>query len=188
MANASSSIFMANVSGSVGKQMTLSMRKQGTILGRKIGPYNQKPSEQQAAIRKRFSMAIGYAKAAIADPEKKALYQAAADVSRTASAFNLAVKDATNPPEITDVDVAKYHGVIGDKILVDVEDVVDVPSVVVSIVKPDGTLAETGIAVRKWKFHWEYTATVANDAVDGSTVNVVATDLADNETTIDFIV
>ncbi|WPV64473.1 hypothetical protein [Chitinophaga sp. LS1] len=133
-------------------------------------------------------MAVGYATGAMADPEKKALYQAGADGSRTASAYNLAVKDAINPPEMKELKALNYKGEIGDKLPLHVKDVVEVASVEVSIVIADGTLVETGQTVKFYKFCWQYTTTAANHAVNGSKVNVVATDLADNETVVDFIV
>ncbi|WP_343672636.1 hypothetical protein [Chitinophaga sp.] len=187
MAIANKNLFLAKLSGSIGNQMTVRVRRENTVLGKKVGAYSLPPNEQQSAVRDRFSMAAGYAQSILADAAKKALYQAAADSSKVgASAYNLALKDAFDAPEIKEVQTTKYKGNIGDPLSIDVRDVVDAASVVVSIVKADGTLVETGNAVKQRKWRWQYTATAANDAVAGSIINVVATDLADNETIVDF--
>lgn len=62
-----------------------------TIISRRPDVSNVQPSEAQLAHRRRFKEAVAYAKAALADPQLRARYEAQSAANKTP--YNLAVSD-----------------------------------------------------------------------------------------------
>ena len=138
-----------------------------------------------------FKEATDYAKRQMANPERKALYTAAARNKRY-SASVAAVKDYLNPPKVHYVKTEGYTGAIGDVITIKATDDFKVRSVEVVICNRQGVTLEKGDAVasvRKPNI-WKYQATVKNEKVKGSVIRVTALDHPKNqgkaEVVIDF--
>jgi hypothetical protein len=181
MAKTPNNMFMTGLSGTIGRQLTLTQKAGDTIAGKKRGASKIPPTSDQLVIQERFTNAIQYAQAAILDPVKKALYTASA--KRNQSAFNVAVKDAFNPPEIKSITTTNYHGQPGDIIVIHVQNATKLFNVHVSIYTQAGVLVEEGNAVLPVSERdWKYTATTQNPALLDSLVRVRATDLPGNET------
>src|SRR5688572_19968118 len=82
----------SEISGTIGGFVFKRSRKGEAILSRRPRKTNARPSEAQKAQRERFKFANAYAKAAMADPEMRALYEKRA-VEERQSAFALARMD-----------------------------------------------------------------------------------------------
>lgn len=144
------------------------------------------PNQVQA--KSRFLGAVKYAKKQMADPVSKQEYQPSPD-SRFTSAYSRAVADFLTAPVISHVDVSRYQGAVGDKILIKASDDFKVTSVHVSILKPDGTLLEQGDAVLQDDSvdEYEYVATVAFPKAAGTKVIVAVRDKPANVTTSETV-
>lgn len=141
---------------------------------------NRVPTAGQRAVRDRFRRNSVYATAAIQDEGTRALYAAAA--RRNQSAHNVAFRDASNAPEVLEIEAGGYEGAIGNRIVVEAIDDFTVSVVKVAVYNPSGVLVESGEAVPSAQgLHWTYTATQANASVSGSRIVATAVDLPGNE-------
>ena len=100
---------------------------------------------------------------------------------RTPSAFNIALRDAYNPPEITQVITQGYRGQPGDLIVIQATDDFRVTSVEVVILDSSGSELERGSAtVSRDPTLWTYTATEQLPSAAGYNIVVYATDIPGN--------
>lgn len=182
MAYVKANIFTKGASGTVGDMMNFRVRKGKTVIAVKRGPNTKPPTEEQQETNERFIVASLYAQYAMKDPAIKALYQKAAKGGQTA--YNVALRDAMNPPVVDDLDISGYKGTVGDLIAIKARDVITPKSVTVVISSQTGTVLEQGNAVinTKDRRFWIYTVTAANAALTGTRVAVTATDLPGNIT------
>ncbi|PWV44630.1 hypothetical protein [Chitinophaga sp. S165] len=180
--------FTKGASGTVGDMMNFRVRKGKTIIGMKRGPSTKPPTEAQQETREQFVIASLFAQEAVKDPAIKALYQKAAKGGQTA--YNVALRDAMNPPVIDEVNISGYKGTVGDLISVKARDVITPKSVTVAILSQTGAVLEQGDAVIKTNDRriWNYTVTAANAALSGTRVVVTATDLPGNTTEKETII
>lgn len=130
-------------------------------------------SPAQLAVRERFREAAAYAKAALADPVRQPLYQAAAR-AKGMSLFAFVMGDFLNPPEVEAIDATGYHGRVGDLLKVTASDDFEVASVKVVIRTAANAVLEQGPAALA-NGRWSYAATVPVAA--GATVTIEATAL-----------
>lgn len=173
---------MRGASGALGEELVFRQRAGKTIICLPAPPRLDDPSDEQLAFRERFRLAIRYAKAAIADPDLKAVYQAITEPGNTA--YNMAFRDRFKPPVITGIDLSTYTGAPGDTIRVGAADDFRVETVQVAILDAAGAILEQGPALISPEDGgtWAYTATVANAAPAGGKVIATASDLAGNIT------
>lgn len=178
----SDNIILKDASGSLGKMLTITRKRSGTILlGKHRGESTTPPSEKQLEVQNRFKNAIVYGKAVMNDPELKAQYEKAA--KKDQSAYNVAVRDAFKAPEIQWINTELYTGEIGCKITVRAIDDFKVAGVKVKITDAGGVVIEQGDAVQQSNgLDWVYTASVENGLAHGSRIEARAVDLPGNET------
>lgn len=184
MAVVRNNLITQGLSGTLGR--TLVFRRVGgkTVVSTVPSPSSKAPSVAQQNQRHKFQQAILYAKSQMNDPAIKADYESMVKDDGSSSAYNIAVADFFNAPDITEVDLSGYSGRISDKIRVRVTDDFKVQSVGVEIRDAAGTLVEKGNAVAEAnKLYWVFTATVANASLSGDKITVKASDLPGNETT-----
>lgn len=178
MAKVSDNIVTTGLSGMLGNQIVFRSRGGNTY----VSKAPKKPTERteaQKAHNLKFQEAVLYAKNAISDEITKELYQASATDEKTA--YNIAVADFFNAPQITDVDLANYNGQIGSYIQVRATDDFDVVAVSVTIQNADGSIVESGnAALQPGSSWWRYTATTTNESLEGDKITVRATDIPGN--------
>lgn len=181
----SNNIILKESSGSIGKTLTVTRRKSGSIhIGKHRGGNTTPPTEKQLEVQSKFKEGIIYGRAVLADPVLKAMYAAAAKGDQ--SAYNVAVRDAFKAPEITRINTELYTGQPGSTITVRAVDDFKVASVKVTIYAANGDVVEQGDAVLEGNgLDWLYTAKVVNAALAGCRVRGVAKDLPANETAFD---
>jgi hypothetical protein len=183
MARVAKNIIMQGLSGMIGGQLVLSIRKGQTIIGAAPSGPKGPATAGQVAHRTRFQKAIFYAKNAALDPATRALYEAKAKEDDL-SVFNVIVADFMKAPDIKALDLTNYTGRVGDTILVVVEDDFSVERVLVKIENGDGTLVEQGAAVQQPNpSEWVYTATVRNASLAGDKLTVTVNDRPGNTDT-----
>ena len=181
MAQSKNNIITHGLSGKVGDLLVFRSWNGKTIVASKPAERTGEPSEAQKQNQKRFQEAILYAKAAIADPDTKAAYKAAAAEGQTP--YNVAVADFMHAPDIDEVNVSKYTGKVGDTITVSVTDDFKVSEVSVAIINQDGTEVEHGLAqAALGGLQWLYTATADNSSLTGDKIIIRASDIPGHTT------
>ena len=186
----SNAMVWRETSGTVGKELTITKKRSGSIqIGKHRRGNTVDPTQKQLNIQSRFKMGTIYAKSILKLPDIYALYKAAAvKAKKDQSAYNLAVRDAFIAPEIRNITTALYTGAIGSTITVRAIDDFRVAGVKVSITNAAGVLIEQGdAAMHANGLDWVYVATVLNDALKGSVITVIARDLPANETVADVV-
>lgn len=180
MAQSKNNVVTHGLSGKV-DLLVFSQRNGKTIVSKSPRkPGTVSPSQQQ--VQASFQQAVIYAKAATADPVTKENYKAKAPVGN--SAYNVAIADFFNAPDITEVDLSAYTGAPGSSIKIAVNDDFKVASVSVKIENPDGSLVEQGNAVAQPDgLHWIFSATQNNSSLSGDKITVLASDLPGNQST-----
>ena len=178
MAKAEDNVLTRGFSGTIGKQLTFRRIGGQTFVSKYRRPPSVPPTEKAVAARTKFAVATAYAKKAVKNPEKKALYQQA--VTGGQRAYNVAIMDALNPPVVESIDIKNYLGRAGDTILILAKDDFKVDSVSVAISNESGEIVEQGNAVMQEDMEWLYTATIENPTLSGSKIEVVARDLPGN--------
>lgn len=173
-------------SGRFGKRLIYGQRGHKTIIARRPAKKRNPKTPNQVKVRELFSEGVLYARAVIADEEKKALYQA--KVKGNQSAFNLALSDFCKAPEIRKHNVTEYTGQIGDKISIRAFDDFKVESVRVIIKVSSDTTIEEGLAVLSANgADWIYTAIAVNPVPAGSKLIISAADIPGNITTEEVV-
>ena len=172
MAKVRQNIVMQGLSGSLGDQLIIKMDKAGrTIVGVKPAfdedrVFSAAQQEQQQAFRE----ATAYAK----DQKDNAIYLAKAD-GTPLNAYNVAVADWFNKPQILEVDLSGWSGEAGQVLRMRVQDDVQVQHVAVAIADEADNVLEQGSAVETGALWWEYTTTAT--ASGNPKVMVVALDI-----------
>ena len=153
MAKVGNNIFIRGLSGVLGQQFVVRTDKAGrTIISIKPGPNpNLTFNAAQVAHQNAFREAIAYAKVAKDQP----VYIAKAQATLR-KAFNLAVADWFNKPEILELDVSGWTGEINQSIRVKAQDDTQVVKVQVVIRAANGALLEQGEAVPSEWLWWTY--------------------------------
>ncbi|MCE5331056.1 MAG: hypothetical protein LLF95_02825 [Bacteroidales bacterium] len=181
MAQSKNNIITHGLSGKVGDLIVFRNRNGKTIVASKPKERTGELSPAQKEHHKLFQQAVIYAKSALVNPETKEAYKEAADEGE--SAYNVAVADFMNAPDIDEIDLSKYTGKIGDTMTITVTDDFKVAEVSVTIFNEDGTEVEHGLAQSGLGgLQWLYTATAANSSLVGDKIIVRAYDLPHNKT------
>lgn len=183
MARAKNNLLLTQVSGTIGKQLTVTQRAGQAIIGKAKAKKGKryKFTPKQLNVQGRFADATDYASEVKADPDMVAAYMAVAKPGQNAN--NLAIRDFYNAPEIHALKADGYTGKAGQEIMVRATDDFRVYQVVVSIYAASGTLIEEGNAVQgRNGVSWTYTTTKNNTGYRGGKVKAMAEDLPGNQT------
>jgi hypothetical protein len=172
MAIVKDNILLQLVRGSLGGQITIYERNGQIIMAKKRGRSKKKPTQKQLEARYRMQAAAAYAKEILKDPELKAYYKSKAGPGQ--NAYNMAIKDAYNSPEVQQIQVEDTT------VVVRVKDEFRVAEVDVRVLDAAGVQLERGKAVLgRNGVDWYYKAAGLQA---GGMVVVGAVDLAGNET------
>jgi signal peptidase I len=182
MAKQKGNVVTHGLSGKVGDLLVFRQVDGKTVVS-KIPEQPKKVSEEQLKHQKRFQRATIYGKSIAADPQLKELYNAEAKKKKGVTAYNIAVADYLNAPDIEDVDLTGYTGTAGDEIRIIASDDFAVKEVHVSISNVDGGLIEEGYASQLVGNLWIYVASKNNDNLAGDRIVVTASDIPGNITT-----
>lgn len=145
-----------------------------TVVARRAEVSGAEPTAGQSAVRSRFRLAAAYARAVFADPVRKAAYASLAK-ARGLPAFALALADYLKSPVVHALDLAGYSGHVGDLVVAEASDDVEVVGVTVAVRNDGGEVLEQGPAALV-NGRWQYAATVPIGAGETLTVEATATD------------
>jgi hypothetical protein len=185
MARNINNILLQGYTGMIGNQLVLKIRNGKPYLAnRPTINKDRVPTPNQVKARERFANAVRFAQRVIQDPVLNSWYEAAAKDGN--SAYNTAISDANDPPELTGLNTAGYHGQPGELITIVAMDNYFVEQVMVAIYAASGDLLEEGAAVPDSIRHeWTYAATRQNLKPAGSRIVVVAEDKPKNKVSIE---
>ena len=166
-----------------GKMGDLVLKRYGdaVVVARKPELNGQEPTAAQAAARERFRRAAQYGRLALAQPEVRARYAAAARESGN-PLFSLMVADFFSSPVVDEVNLSGYTGQAGDTIVIQAHDDFEVTGVTVSISEAGGQVVENGAATQNPpnSGRWLYTTTQTVNNVSGVQVTATASDRPGN--------
>lgn len=171
-----------NASGLLGDTVVFRKVRGKMQLANKPAP-SKRTTENQLAVKERFSEASIYAKRQLLIPEAAEMYEAG-KTDKLHTAFLVAMTDYLKAPKVHDIDALGYQGAIGDTITVKASDDFMVKAVRVVITNADGKTIEEGQASPDpdGVHLWNYQVTAANPVLPGTTIKVVASDRPGNKT------
>lgn len=161
------------MSGSLGEQFVICKGRAGNtvVSNRPTFSPDRQFNATQLAHREAFKQAIAYAKTA----KQEELYITKAQ-GTTMNAFNAAVADWFNKPQVLEIDTAGWDGSIGGIIRVKAMDDPRVNRVHVEIRDGDGNIFEQGEASPADGLWWSYTTSAAVPMQSTPFVNVTVHD------------
>ena len=173
MAKVEKNIFVQGLSGSLGGQFVVKRGRNATIVSKyPVFDKNRTFTEAQVDRQSTFREAVAYAKSS----KGWEVYIEKAKATHRLP-YHVAISDFSNPPEITEVDVSAWTGVVGQVIRIQAVDDVKVTQVNVVIMNNLDTVLEQGAAVQAEGMWWEYTTTTLVNASSEPKVLVTAQDL-----------
>ena len=183
MAKARLNSVLIGLQGKVGNLVFKHFRD-GIVVAQKPQANDHDPTSSQLAQRERFKLAVAYGKAVLADPTRKAPYEAFAKKKRK-RAIDLCIADFLHPPSVDEIDLKVYSGKTGETIRVQASDDFEVTDVTVQITDGNGIIVEQGAAIRlvPHGFDWEYRTTTDLAPDQSMTIGVTATDRPGHKTT-----
>ncbi len=182
MAYVKNNIVTDGLSGKLGNTIVFRQWGGKTVVAVKPTYRKREPTEAQKEHHRKFRQGSRYARQAIQDPNLKATYQQRARGGQ--SAYNVAMADFMNLPDITEMDLGTYTGAKGHAITIMAEDDHLVADVQVAIYNRAGNLLEQGPAeLHDNGVDWTYTTQKANGQPKGTKLVVQVSDLPGNTTT-----
>jgi hypothetical protein len=184
MAQSLGNYVLQGMHGSVG-DTTVRIRAGKIIVSKKRRATLNPPSAETVDKQLRFKVCTQYARRAIDDPEKEALYKAAVQPGQ--NAYNLALRDAYRAPEIQSIEYLNKDAFDGE-IIVRATDDFKVVAVTVAIYDIDGLEIEKGEAVMlENKTEWSFHSLKLPQACTGFRITATAVDLPGNQTSSERI-
>ena len=181
MAKSVNNIVTHGMSGKLGDILVFSQREGKTIVGKVPDWTHVERTDKQKEVTHKFQEAVIYAKTVLLDNEMKEAYQDKAKEGQ--SAYNVAIADFFNAPDIESINLSGYTGQAGQEIVVRAIDDFRVKEVSVDIYNSDGTLVENGNASLSTNgADWIYTTSATNNQVSGDKIVVRASDIPGNLT------
>jgi hypothetical protein len=175
MTKVAKNVLTRGLSGKLGNLLVFRNNGQKTIMAAAPGRRTHALSQAQKLHQQHFKQAVLYAKAVMADPQKKAEYMAAA--KEDISAYNVAVADFMIPPVVQEIDTTHYTGQVGEKIRIRAMDNFKIANVSVGIFKSDETEVESGSAIAEGNgLDWIFTTSRSNKSPSGGKVVATVTD------------
>jgi hypothetical protein len=151
------------------------------VIARAPDRNGHEPTAAQLAAQERFRKATQYGKLALAQPQTRALYEAAAEEAGL-PLFSFIVADYFRAPVVDEVNVDGYSGQTGETIVILAHDNFEVTGVTVSIKEAGGQTVESGTATQNPpdSGQWVYTTTRTVTDISGATITATASDRPGN--------
>lgn len=170
-------------SGKFGDDLVFRQLDNQTVFSRHT-PITKGPSQQQSAVRSKFTQASMFASAAIDNPQASQEYKLMAELQGLKSAYLAALTDYLTLPEIGGIFTEAYTGQVGDLFSITDKVPYKIKEIDVTIVGANGSVVESGKATPN-QLKWRYAATVANPQVKGSKIVLVTRDRRGKESTLE---
>ncbi|HEY2647631.1 MAG TPA: hypothetical protein VGI38_00500 [Puia sp.] len=187
MANSNNSVITGKFRGALGKELVFREWEGKTIVAKAPKRKTKDGSAAQMQTQEKFLLASRYAKAVIKGPDQGIRDAYTAALRPRQNLYARAVEDFMSPPVVKSIGNNNYSGAIGNTVIMRAVDDFRVTAVRVEIYSATGALLEKGNAVQQGNgIDWVYTATQANNALAGSKIKAIATDVPGNEGTLEL--
>src|SRR5690349_2638927 len=171
MAQADDNIITRQFSGALGKQLVFRRWEGKSVAAKNPGERSGEPTTSQLERQEKFLIASKYANAVVKSADQSMAIAYANKTRARQNVYSRALEDYLTSPKVNKIDTQNYHGTVGDKIKTLVFDDFDVSRVRVEIYAANGTLLESGDAVKVVSgIDWIYTATQANNLLAGTKI------------------
>jgi hypothetical protein len=185
MAHSNNGVIAGKLSGTLGKELVFRDWAGKTVVAKSPKKRKGEATPKVAKTRSRFLVASRYAKAVLKDESRVTAYKSALRLRQ--NVYSRALEDFMSLPEVQSIEARKYKGIVGDTIVARATDDFRVVSVRMEIYSANGTLLEAGDAVMdSYGLDWTYTATQANNLLAGTKIKAIATDVPNNEGTLEI--
>ena len=187
MAHSNNSVITGKFQGTLGKELVFREWEGKTVVAKAPRPRKGDPTEAQTKTQENFLLGSRYAKAIIGgdNPDLFDGYQSI--LKPRQNVYSRALEDFMTLPKVTSITTRTYKGLVGDRIIVRAKDDFRVTGLRVEIYSAGGVLLEDGEAqVDKYGLDWTYTATQTNNLLAGTVIKAIATDVPNNEGTLEF--
>jgi hypothetical protein len=182
MAHSTNSIITGRFKGMLGKELVFREWQGKTIVAKAPKARKGEPTTAQLELQDRFLIASRYARAVKENPDQSMAEAYASALRLRQNVYSRALEDCMSAPVVKRINTYAYTGAAGDKIIVRAVDDFRVVSVRVEIRAANDTLLESGIAVQNTNgIDWTYTVTQANNALAGTRIIAIATDVPGND-------
>lgn len=186
MAHSDNSVVTRKLKGTLGKELVFREWDGKTVVAKAPKRREGDPTPAQAQTQERFLFATRYAKAVIKSEDKSMAQAYAASLRPRQNVYSRALEDCMSPPIVQAINTRNYKGAAGDTIVVRAIDDFRVVSVRVEIYASNGTLLEAGNAeMDEYGLYSIYKATQVNNPLAGSKIVAIATDVPNNEGTLE---
>ena len=188
MAHANNSVITGKFQGMLGKELVFREWDGKTVVAKAPKRRTGEPTPEQAKTQENFLLGARYAKAIAggADPGLLDAYKAV--LKPRQNVYSRALEDFMSIPQVVSINARTYKGAAGDTIVVRAKDDFRVTGVRVEIYAADGNLLEEGDAqVNTNGLDWTYTAAQNNGLLAGTVIKAIATDVPNNEGTLETI-
>jgi hypothetical protein len=179
---------MQELSGIFGESVSIRKVNGRIIITNRPKRKQGKPTRKLLVQRQTFREASAYAKKAAGNEEARARY-AARIKGKHESPYTVALKDFMNPPVVTAINAAAYHGNAGEVIFVAATDDFMVTKVTIKITDANGVVLEQGEAADDSDTRpnqWAYKAVGSNSSIKGKKIIAVAYDRPGNAGTAEI--
>lgn len=186
MAHSDNSVVTRKLQGTIGKELVFREWDGKTVVAKAPGKRKGKPTAKQAETQEKFLLASRYARGVINSADKSMAEAYATVLKPRQNVYSRALADCISPPEVISINTREYKGTAGGKIVVRAVDDFRVVNVRVEIYDSTGTFLEAGNAVQNSDgMYFTYVTTQANSKVAGSKIIAIATDVPNNEGTLE---
>lgn len=188
MAHANNSIITGKFQGMLGKELVFREWDGKTVVAKAPRRRKGEPTPEQVKTQDNFLLGARYAKAIASGADPGLLEAYKATLKPRQNVYSRALEDFMSVPQVVSIDTRTYKGVAGNKIVVRAKDDFKVTGVRVEIYAADDSLLEEGDAqVNTYGLDWTYTATQNNGLLAGTVIKAIATDVPNNEGTLETI-
>jgi hypothetical protein len=188
MAHANNSITTGKFRGSLGKELVFREWQGKTIVAKAPKARTGDPTPAQLEAQEKFFMASRYAKAVRTNVDQSLALAYSTVLRPRQNVYSRALEDFLSPPVVKLINRSNYYGAEGETILVRAIDDFRVKKVTVKILDPNGIELESGDAVQNMNgIDWTYSARSGIATLDGCTIKAIATDVPDNEGTLELV-
>ena len=181
MAKSNLNVVMQGASGKIGKTLVFRQKHDGeTLIANRPKKSSLPLHPTLEATRSKFQRASYRAKRLVKDLMYGPIYEA--KKKQGTSAYLAAVTDCLTPPQVREIFSENYSGQIGDRIIIDAIDDIMVTKVNVRILTADELIEEGSAELDVHGLDWVYTATLVNNYMSNTVIEVTAYDIPGNKT------
>lgn len=173
-------------SGKIGDEIVFRQMGNRTYFAKRPRKRTQ-VTANQAAYHAKFKDAVLYARIVLLDPTVRGAYEQMARQANVRGAFNMALIDYIKDPVIDSIKTDGYGGEVGRALFITSEQYFKLTEVTVTIMQVNGSILETGPAMKD-NNAWKYITATPNPSPAGCRIIVNAKDRIGKQTIFEKVI